>query len=82
MTRVEIRVEPRGPSWLRTWTVEVGGLRLPMPTRVEAMRWARDLAQRHAAGGGKAEVVVRRVDGTIGQRSTYPRSSDPRASKG
>lgn len=82
MKRIAIRVEPRGPSWLRTWTVEVGGLALPMPTRAEAMRWATDLAKRHAAGGGEVEVVVRRVNGTIGERNTYPRSSDPRRTPG
>jgi len=32
--------------------------------------------------GDRCELRVRRLDGTIGETRTYPRSSDPRRSKG
>ena len=82
MTRVNIYVRRRGKGRASAWFVEVGELALPQPQRASAVRLAKSLAADHAAGGGTAEVVEMRLDGTIGPRSTYPRSSDPRRSKG
>lgn len=31
---------------------------------------------------GKCELIVRRLDGSIGERRTYPRSKDPAKSRG
>lgn len=44
-------------------------------------------AERQAAGRDMAidrgvEHIIRKQDGTIGERNTYPRSRDPRQSKG
>ena len=68
---------------LRQWLVCHGILKLPCPTRLHARAAAVDLAEWHVEGGGIAEVVVHRMDGTISKAGgTYPRSSDPRRSKG
>jgi len=37
---------------------------------------------REAAIRDDVEHVIKKVDGTIGARNTYPRSRDPRSSKG
>lgn len=80
MKRITIRVMRRadGPGWV----VAVGGLRIGRRSQYLAAVEARSLALQHALTGGLAEVVIHRRDGTIGQRDTYPRSSDPRRSRG
>lgn len=78
--RITIRVIklPGMPGW---W-VTVGGLALPEVTQANAALHARALANDHARGGGRAEVVIHAADGRIRARDTYPRSSDPRRSRG
>lgn len=79
MTRALIRVCRAG---MRKWYVHHGLLKLWFQTQAAAARFAVHLAELHATGGGRSEVVVHRKDGTIGPRSTYPRSSDPKRTKG
>ena len=47
------------------------------PTKAEAQAAGRKMAIERGV-----EHVVHREDGTIGERNTYPRSRDPRSSKG
>lgn len=46
-------------------------------TKAEAQPAGRDMARDRGV-----EHVVKKKDGTIGERNTYPRSRDPRSSKG
>jgi hypothetical protein len=39
-------------------------------------------AGREAAVRDRVEHVIKKQDGTIGEKNTYPRSRDPRSSKG
>ncbi|MEY5097687.1 MAG: hypothetical protein RJA36_406, partial [Pseudomonadota bacterium] len=49
----------------------------------DALWQARGLALWQADSGGTAEIVVHRMDGRISRKGgTYPRSSDPRRSRG
>jgi hypothetical protein len=47
------------------------------PTKAEAQSAGRDMAIKRGS-----EHVVHRRDGTIGERNTYPRSRDPKKSRG
>lgn len=47
------------------------------PTKAEAQAKGREMATERGV-----EHVIHREDGTIGERNTYPRSRDPRRSKG
>lgn len=47
------------------------------PTKREAQKVGRDMARERGV-----EHVIKRKNGTIGERNTYPRSRDPRRSKG
>ncbi|SNY72854.1 DUF2188 domain-containing protein [Paractinoplanes atraurantiacus] len=47
------------------------------PTKAEAQAKGKDMAIQRGT-----EHVVHKQDGTIGERNTYPRSRDPRSSKG
>lgn len=47
------------------------------PTKAEAQAKGREMARERGV-----EHVIHREDGTIGERNTYPRSRDPRRSKG
>jgi hypothetical protein len=46
-------------------------------TKADAQATGRDMAIQRGS-----EHVVHRQDGTIGERNTYPRSRDPRTSRG
>lgn len=46
-------------------------------TKAEQQATGRDAAQRDGV-----EHVIKKMDGTIGEKNTYPRSRDPRSSKG
>ncbi|WJZ68625.1 MULTISPECIES: DUF2188 domain-containing protein [Kocuria] len=53
--------------------------------RASGVYGTKDAAQaagRDAARQRGVEHIVHRQDGTIGERNTYPRSRDPRSSKG
>lgn len=80
MKRIIIRVQRR--EGLKGWWTRVGGLEFRRESQYEATLEARQLAIKHMLGGGLAEVIVHGMDGTIKRRDTYPRSSDPRRSKG
>jgi hypothetical protein len=80
MKRITIRVQRR--EGRGGWWVRVGGLELPARSQYMAGVRAKVLALEHLSGGGHAEVVVYGRDGTIKRRDTYPRSSDPRRSRG
>lgn len=47
------------------------------PTKAEAQAKGRDMAIERGV-----EHIIHREDSTIGERNTYPRSRDPRKSKG
>jgi hypothetical protein len=47
------------------------------PTKAEAEARGRDMAIKRGT-----EHLIHRQDGTIGERNTYPRSRDPKRSKG
>ena len=47
------------------------------PTKAEAEAKGRDMAIKR-----DSEHLIHRQDGTIGERNTYPRSRDPKKSKG
>jgi Uncharacterized protein conserved in bacteria (DUF2188) len=62
------------------WYNEVeGGKRASnsAPTRAEAAPMGRAMAIDRGV-----EHLIHRINGTIGERNTYPRSRDPRSSKG
>lgn len=46
-------------------------------TKAEAQKAGREMAIDRSV-----EHVIKNMDGTIGQRNTYPRGRDPRSSKG
>lgn len=80
MKRITISVQRREGS--RGWWVRVGGLELVHRTQFDAAMKAKLLAIEHLVGGGHSEVVIYGANGTIKRRDTYPRSSDPRRSRG
>lgn len=47
------------------------------PTKAEAEAQGRDMAIKRGS-----EHLIHRKDGSIGERNTYPRSRDPKKSKG
>lgn len=81
--RVIIRVEHELTHW---WSIRVKCKQVETEHRayfkVNAIEQATQLARIIAAAGGKASVVIHGQDGKIKEERTYPRSSDPRRSKG
>ena len=51
-------------------------------TKAETIHFAREMALVRAEAGEPTEVVIHLKNGDIEDRRTYPRSSDPRRSKG
>jgi hypothetical protein len=78
--RITIRVQRR--EGRGGWWVRIGGLELVHRTQFDAAMKAKLLAIEHLVGGGHSEVFIHGKDGSIKRRDTYPRSSDPRRSKG
>lgn len=76
MAKGDIHTVPHGGRWANR--VE-GGERASntAPTKSEAQSTGRDMALDRGV-----EHLIHRQDGTIGERNTYPRSRDPRRSKG
>lgn len=76
MAKGDVHTVPHGDGWANR---REGNSRVSntAPTKAEAQREGRDMAR-----SSGAEHVVHRQDGTIGERNTYPRSRDPRSSKG
>lgn len=63
-----------------------GGVLIFKEKKADAIKAGRAEANAHAATGGKAELVIYNLDGSIGKgkgsRQTYPRKSDPRRRRG
>lgn len=51
-------------------------------SRANAMAWASSLLGRMAVMGQRSELRCRTMSGRFGESRTFPRSSDPRRSKG
>ena len=76
MAKGDIHTVPHGDDWANR--VE-GGERVSntAPTKKEAQAIGRDMARERGV-----EQLIHNRDGKIGERNTYPRSRDPRRSKG
>lgn len=76
MAEGDIHTVPHGDGWANR--VE-GNDRVSntAPTKAEAQAKGRDMARDRGV-----EHHIHNQDGTIGERNTYPRSRDPRSSKG
>lgn len=68
----------------RGWYVKVPGVTTPIWFHVkrEAVAYAITLGRAEVESGGRSQVVSHRKDGVIQWERTYPRSSDPRRSRG
>lgn len=67
------------------WVLTTGGafVRLFFLHRPAAvLESAALLRTAHLTNGQHSELIVHRTNGTIGERRTYPRSSDPKRTKG
>lgn len=76
MSRGDIHTVPHGTGWANE--VE-GGQRV---SNTGATKMEVQAEGRRMAIGRGVEHLVHRQDGTSGERSTYPRSRDPRSSEG
>lgn len=76
MAKGDIHTVPHDGGWANR--VE-GGERVSntAPIKTEAQSTGRDMARDRGV-----EHLIHNRDGTIGERNTYPRSRDPRSSKG
>jgi hypothetical protein len=78
MKRCVVRVNKAFGFW---WTAH-GDLRVKSEKQWHAVEIARDWAGMHADSGGISQVVVHKANGAIRNEWTYPRSSDPKRTKG
>lgn len=81
MRRITLRVQKFGDAWYVT------GIGVPQRLRWqdrkrEAVDVAVLVARLAEARGKLAQVVIHTADGRIQEERTYPRSSDPRRSRG
>lgn len=81
MKRIRLEVCPSGK--LGPWVLKVSGknelfVRTQGRAILKAMEWAQWAVQH----GKKVSLLIKRPDGTIREERTYPRSSDPRRTKG
>lgn len=89
--------KPWSPPWVvRVWGGDPAKFLARHAVRGRAMAVGASLAALFAEGvklgdevlippvneSGKCELIVRRLDGSIGERNTYPRRKDPVKSKG
>jgi Uncharacterized protein conserved in bacteria (DUF2188) len=76
MTKGDIHTSKQGDRWV---TKAEGNVRASnsAPTKAAAQAKGREMAIER-----EVEHVVHKQDGQIGERNTYPRSRDPRKSKG
>lgn len=78
MKRLIIRITPHAGQW----RVQGPGLdRLEASKRPTVRLWA-TLLNAFADAGGRAQLVIHGSDGQLEEERTYPRSSDPRRTKG
>lgn len=84
MKRVRIEVCPQNVrNKAHPWKVTQDGQTLfEHGTQAEAIAAARILVDTLVMQGRTATLKIKRPDGTIRDERTYPRSSDPRRSKG
>lgn len=75
MSKGDIHTVPHGDGWANQ--VEGGQRVITGATKTEVQAEGRRMAVDRGV-----EHLVHRQDGTIGERNTYPRSRDPRASQG
>lgn len=81
MKRVSVEVCPKQGAW--RWKVTVSGKRVQdEPTQAMAISSARLMIQLLLNQGKTVTLKIKRRDGSIREERTYPRSSDPRKSKG
>jgi hypothetical protein len=85
--RVRLVVASRTADRDDVWIVSDGErsrepFRVPFFFKKAAIASAIWIAHRIAEAGGRAQVVVHTRDGRIQWERTYPRSSDPRRSRG
>lgn len=76
--RVEVCPSDRG-LW---WKVVTPGKVYRTTTQRDAIRWAVQWCRAEAAAGKRLTLKIKRPNGKIRDERTYPRSSDPKRSKG
>lgn len=76
--RVEVCPSDRG-LW---WKVVTPGKVYRTTTQRDAIRWAVQWCRAEAAAGKHLTLKIKRPNGKIRDERTYPRSSDPKRSKG
>lgn len=82
MKRIRLEVCPQRRS-VKPWKVtKNGALLAELNTQRLAIFAARTLAKGLVARGEVVTLKIKRPDGTIREERTYPRSSDPRRTKG
>ena len=82
MKRIHLEVCPqkRAP---KPWKVTKDGeLMGECSTQADAIALAKAIAEANVRDGRTATLKIKRPDGRIRDERTYPRSSDPRRSKG
>lgn len=81
MKRIRMEVVPWKSG--SGWKVKQGGQELACTfTQAEAVAVAVDRAKDLVGSGKLVTLKIKRPDGTIREERTYPRSSDPRRTKG
>lgn len=76
MKRIDVVKKPDG------WAGQSGGRTVPntkAPTKAEAVKKVAAVAKK---GSQPVSVRIHKTDGKIQEERTYPRSADPRSSKG
>ena len=86
MTRHYIEVAHRPDGWVVTSRPRKRGVQMLIASGFDTQDDAIIDALQHiielVAQGEVAEFIVKRRDGTIGTKNTYPRHSDPRGTPG
>lgn len=84
MKRIRLEVCPqKGRSKAHPWKVtQAGQTMFQHDTQGEAISSARVLAETLVIQGNRVTLKIKRPNGEIREERTYPRSSDPRRSKG
>lgn len=79
MKRIRMEVSPHQGRWKIT---KCGPGFWMRDTQAEAIKAARQVIHNLVEKGGFVSLKIKRRDGTIREERTYPRSSDPKRSKG
>lgn len=79
MKRIRMEVAP----WQGRWKITKCGPGFWMrDTQADAIKAAREVIQNLVEKGSYVSLKIKRRNGTILEERTYPRSSDPKRSKG